>query len=301
MARHVRFLTGDVFTDRRFSGNPLAVLPDATSIREEELRSIAREFNYAETVFVYPPVRGGTRRLRIFTPAGEVPFAGHPNLGTASLLTIHGVLGAEEQPGPLVFEQPAGDVTITVALRPTGTVYSELAVPAPLSVGSEADPTLVARAARLEADDIRTVVHKPRSASVGLAFLLAEVRDAATIARAVPDRDALVTLAEAGHPYLHLYARDPDGSSLRVRQFCADDPLLEDPATGSANAALGAWLASLDPASDGTFRFTATQGVEMGRPSLLQVKAFKERGVVTDVRLAGETVPVMTGELQLGA
>ncbi len=291
------FYTCDVFTDVRFGGNQLAVVPRAAGLRDGQMQQIAREFNFAETAFVLPPESGHTRRVRIFTPTREVPFAGHPNIGTAAMLAAHGELGAVGARLEVVFEELAGLVSVSIEPRADGRFWCELAAPESLTLGPAVPVAAVARAASLADGDIVTTTHDPRAGSVGLAFLLAEVRNRAALQRARPDITALDRLAgpEFGQPYLHLYARTSDGFDLRTRQFSSGDPMLEDAATGSANAALAGLLAHYHPDTDGTFRWRIAQGVEMGRPSVLEARADKRGGHVTNVWIAGETVAMTTG------
>lgn len=296
-----RFYTCDVFTDTRFGGNQLAVFPEAAGLTDRQMRQIAREFNLAETTFVFPPEAGQTRKVRIFTPACEVPFAGHPNVGTAAMLAAHGHLGPVSGTLTVVFEEQAGLVPVSIDPRAEGRFRCELRAPEPLALGRTVPAAVVAAAASLTEADIVTATHTPQSASVGLGFLLTEVRDRAALGRARPNLAGLDRLADAaiGQPYLHLYARVADGFDLRTRQFSSTDPLLEDPATGSANAALAGLLAHHDPAAAGEFAWRIAQGVEMGRPSVLLARARKQDGRVTDVWIGGEVVGMTVGHLDL--
>ena len=294
-----RFVTCDVFTDTRFGGNQLAVFPHADGLTDLQMQQIAREFNIAETSFVFPGGGAFTRRVRIFTPTVEVPFAGHPNVGTAAMLAMHGELGDVGETLDVVFDEQAGPVPITITRQASGRFRCDLTAPQRLSLGGLVPVDAIAAAASVHADDVLTTTHLPRSASVGLAFLMAELRDVNTLQRARPDFAGLTQLALLGHPYLHCYVRSGDECDLRARQLSADDPNMEDPATGSANAALAALLAHYDRRADGDFAWRIAQGVEMGRPSVLEARATKRGGVVTTVTIGGETVPVTEGFLEL--
>ena len=296
-----RFYTCDVFTDIRFGGNQLAVLPQAEGLTGGQMQQIAREFNFAETAFVLPPESGHTRRVRIFTPACEVPFAGHPNIGTAAMLAAHGEFGEFGATLGVTFEETAGLVPITIERRHAGRFWCELAAPETLSLGPTVPTSVVAAAASITEDDVRTATHQPQAASVGLAFLLAELRDRRALERARPNVSGLDRMgsSEFGQPYLHLYVRTNDGFDLRTRQFCSSDPLLEDPATGSANAALAGLLAHYDRSGTGQHRWRIAQGVEMGRPSVLEARTDKRDGRVVNVWIAGESVGVTDGWLEL--
>ncbi|HKI73501.1 MAG TPA: PhzF family phenazine biosynthesis protein, partial [Pseudomonadales bacterium] len=174
------YYTCDVFTDTRFGGNPLAVVVDAVGLSDVQMQRVAREFNYSETTFVLPPEHGQTRRVRIFTPVEELPFAGHPNIGTAFVLGATGGSDASR----VVFEEPAGLVGIDM-VRESGRVVScELKAPQALTLGKTAAPADVAHALSLDEADIVTGTHSPITASVGLGFLMVELADRDALARA---------------------------------------------------------------------------------------------------------------------
>jgi trans-2,3-dihydro-3-hydroxyanthranilate isomerase len=299
----VAFVTCDVFTATRFGGNPLAVVPDARGLTDAQMQAIAREFNYSETTFVLPPGRGGDRRVRIFTPTREVPFAGHPNVGTAFVLASLGQLGDLVAERLVVFEEGAGDVPVTVRPLGAGRFSCELRAPEPLSVGPALPVELVAPAIGLAASDLRAHAHPPQVASVGLAFVVVELADRAALQRARPDTAGLRRLLDAGAPTadVHCYVRTPgapDGFDLRARMFAPFDGVPEDPATGSANAALASLLTSLMPESDVDGRWRIAQGVEMGRPSRLEARTQRRAPEVTAVWIAGESVLVSQGVLE---
>jgi trans-2,3-dihydro-3-hydroxyanthranilate isomerase len=292
----IGYLTLDVFTDVIFGGNPLAVIPDARGLDGEQMRAIAREFNYSETTFVLPPGDpANTARVRIFTPAGEVPFAGHPNVGTAFALARQGTLFDRPVGRTLVFEEHAGPVRCEI-IGPQGSPEgARIAAPRPLSLGFEPEPALVAACIGLEAPAVRTGTHLPQVASVGLPFVMAELHNLGQLAAAQPDAAAFAR-AEAAHaepdaPFsLMLYVRTGPGR-LQARMFAPLHGVTEDPATGSAAAALGAFLARLGPER----RFTVAQGIEMGRPSRIHVEIGPNGGA----SIAGPCVPVMRGTVTI--
>lgn len=295
-----RFLILDVFTDQRFGGNPLAVIPDARGLDSAEMQRIAREFNFSETTFVLPPEAGGDRRVRIFTPGSEVPFAGHPNIGTAAALALLGELGPLDGPTTVRFEERAGIVPVTVTRRADGHMEAELIAPAPLTLGEPVDPALIAAAIGLDAAAIAVDRHAPRSASVGLAFLMAELVSPEALARARVAPEAMARLVAAtGLPYLHLHTAGHDGVDRQTRMFAPFDGVPEDPATGSANAALAALLAATEPGDHLDLALSITQGVEMGRPSRLRTHARKRGDVVVETRVGGTSVLVADGSLML--
>jgi len=294
-----RFFTCDVFTDTRFGGNQLAVLPEADGLRDAQMQQIAREFNFSETAFVLPARVGHTCAVRIFTPASEVPFAGHPNIGTAFVLASMGVFGSLEAPTSVTFEEQAGLVTISIEKMRGGSIRCELAAPQRLALGTTVSARSVAAAVSLDADDIVTTSHAPQAASVGLPFLFAELTDRDALARARPDISGLEGLIAEGvaSPDVHLYVRTRDAFDIRARMFAPMDGVPEDPATGSANCALVALLTHLDEAADGAFRWRIAQGVEMGRPSVLEARTEKKDGAVVNVWIGGECVLVSEGSI----
>lgn len=299
--RSFKYYICDVFTNQRFGGNPLAVFPQATGLGPQQMQSIAREFNFSETTFVFPPETGGTRKLRIYTPTMEVPFAGHPNIGTAFVLATTGELGAAEQfvaerGIEVFFEEKAGVVPISIRLQDDATLTCELRAPQALTVGKTAAVDAVAHALSVHADEILTTSHQPQVASVGLPFLIVELRDVAALRRARPNIAGFEELQNLGiRPDVHLYVRGKDEFDIRARMYAPFDGAVEDPATGSANCALCGLLAQLDAAESGHFSWKIAQGVEMGRPSLLYARAEKTAGKVASVWIGGSCVMVAEG------
>lgn len=287
----------DVFTDRRFGGNPLAVFPDARGLSDAEMQALAGELNLSETTFVLPPEDPAhTARVRIFNRTAEMPFAGHPNVGTGFVLASAG----RDRDGQLLFEERAGLVEVTVERDATGAVTgTRIAAPQPLSLGAELSRETIARCARLSADDVIVDAHAPRFATVGNPFIIAEVTGDA-LTRSAPDIAAF-RAAHAGHPTddgrfsLYLYARDDRGGTerIRARMFAPVSGTLEDPATGSAATPLAALLLSLDGGESASYEIA--QGVEMGRPSLLRVGAQRAPDGIR-ATVGGGCVPVLRGE-----
>jgi trans-2,3-dihydro-3-hydroxyanthranilate isomerase len=287
------FVTVDVFTDRRFGGNPLAVFPDARGLSDAEMQALAAEFNLSETTFVLPPEDpANSARVRIFNRTYEMPFAGHPNVGTAYVLAREG----RDRGGVLRFEEPAGLVEVQVDRDGTGAVTgATIATPQPLSFGSELRAEDVAACAGIASADVLVAAHRPMRVSVGNPFVIAEVTGEA-LTRAAPDIGAFRRVREAcpaleDRLALHLYARD--GQRIRARMFSPLSGTVEDPATGSANAPLGALLLSLTRAA--ALSIEVVQGVEMGRPSLLHVTARRDPDGIR-ATVGGNCVPVLRGE-----
>ncbi|MEM7352808.1 MAG: PhzF family phenazine biosynthesis protein [Acidobacteriota bacterium] len=296
-----RYFICDVFTEIRFGGNPLAVLPDAAGLSSEQMQRIAREFNFSESTFVLPAEQGHTRQVRIFTPIEEVPFAGHPNIGTAFVLAAAGELGDATE---VTFEEGAGLVPITIRRRPGAPIWCELEAPERLTLGKSVPPELMAAVCGLEESDIVVDTHPPRVASVGLPFLTAEVRGREALARARVRHEKLEAVRALGitpdlFVYTHSDTSATDDFDLRARMFAPLDGLPEDPATGSANCALVAMLTHFEAAASGRFSWRIAQGVEMGRPSVLEARTEKRGGEIR-TWIGGRSVLVSEGWIETG-
>lgn len=275
------YVVYDVFTATAFGGNQLAVFPDARVLPKAKLQAITREFNFSEVTFVYPPENPAhTARVRIFTPTREVPFAGHPTIGTAIALRDLG-RGIE-----LILELGVGPIPCHVG--PSGASFT---TPVPLEIIAQPDVALVAEALGLPAAAICTDHHGPVQASLGLAFVLVELSDRAALAAAHPVLEACrkgAALHPAGLDFaIFCYVRD--GEAVEARMFAPLDNMPEDPATGSASATLGAFLAQLP---GGPQRLAISQGVDMGRPSQIGVTVGPDGVTVT-----GQAVQTMAGRL----
>lgn len=291
-----KYFTCDVFTRKRFGGNQLAVLPEAEGLTGEQMQQIAREFNFSETTFVLPAEAGHSRKVRIFTPAREVPFAGHPNIGTAFVLATTGAFGVIDDETTVVFEEQAGQVAVTIEARESGRFWCELAAPQGLTLGNAVDPGLAASALSLTADDISCQVHPPQAAGVGLPFIIVELRSRVALEQARFNTEVLESLQREGYPPdILLYTKESGDPDIRARMFAPLDGVPEDPATGSANCALAALLTHCDPCASGDFKWLIFQGVEMGRPSVLVTRTRKKDGLVTATMIGGDCVMVSEG------
>lgn len=299
----LQFQTVDVFTSERFGGNPLAVVLNAEGLSTAQMQAIAAEFNLSETTFVLPPRDAAhTAEVRIFTPKGEMPFAGHPNVGTAYVLgrigESYGRLIAGDR---VVFEEKAGLVPIDL-IRDGATISgARLTSPQRLSIGQDVAPDLIAAACSLATEDIETTAHTPCIASCGAAFVLTELKSRAALAAARPRvdlfQDQIATLPATS---VLLYVQvDEDTIDIRARMFSPQHNIPEDPATGSANVALIGLLAQLRPEADLTLAKTIMQGFEMGRPSMLFARAEKQGGEVTVTSIGGSCVAVTAGTIGL--
>ena len=280
------YLVYDVFTEAAFGGNPLAVFPDAGGLPEPQLQKIAREFNFSETSFVLPAEDAAhDAKVRIFTPKRELAFAGHPTVGTAIALAGLGSVGRE-----MVLELGVGPIPVAV----DGT-RAEFATRVPLETASAAPPEALAACLGLPASAIRTDRYTPVEASLGTAFTLVELTDRKALDNAFPVIDAFRAAAsDAERLSILAYVRDSD--RIEARMFAPLGGIPEDPATGSAAAALAAFLGKTDGASQ---PFTISQGVKMGRPSRIEATVTVENGEPAEVTIAGHAVKVMEGRLTL--
>ncbi len=295
-----RFVTIDVFAKARFGGNQLAVVLDAQGLETAEMQAIAHEFNYAETTFVLPPKDpANTAEVRIFTPKAEMPFAGHPNVGTAFVLAREGAAFGKPIGGKVIFEEKAGLVPIDILAENGAVTGARLQAPKNFSRGESFDPALIAEAIHLPANTVLTVRHPPCVASSGLPFLVAELQSVAALNAASPNLPVLSKLLN--RPVIdgiYIYAADgADGVDVQSRMFAPDLGVFEDAATGSAAVAFIGLMASLDPTPDGQISKRILQGAKLGRPSYLDASAIKSGGAVTATFVGGRCVPVMRGVL----
>jgi trans-2,3-dihydro-3-hydroxyanthranilate isomerase len=292
-----RYAVVDVFTDRAFGGNPLAIVLDAAGLSTESMQAIAAEFNYSETSFVLPPTEpGNTASVRIFTPKSEMPFAGHPNVGTGFWLAREGHVFGQPIGDRLIFEEIAGLVLIAPIRNDDGVTGAVVTAPARLSVGDHVAPDIIAACLGLDIGDIRTDLHDPCVASVGAPFTIAQLRNPSVLAQIVVHPAEFVRLPAAARD-LHVYAWDLDaaasGIDVHCRMFAPLDGIAEDPATGSANAALAALIAANRPPDHLALRIA--QGDAMGRPSKLHA-AVDVTGTVT---IGGNCVVIANGYLSI--
>ncbi|HKS06073.1 MAG TPA: PhzF family phenazine biosynthesis protein [Gemmatimonadaceae bacterium] len=300
----VRYVTADVFTDKTFGGNQLAVIPDATGIPDELLLPITREFNYSETTFCYPPAdKANTRRVRIFTPGGEVPFAGHPTIGTAHVLVATRAVKVSGESATLVLEEGVGPIRVVVTMEAGTPTFAQFSVAKMPEFGPPSPSRgVLAKILSLETNDVVFGAQGPQAVSCGLPFLIVPVRDVAAVGRARVRTEAWEeTLKSSWAPNVMVFAPDANGGDahFRARVFVPGLSVPEDPATGSANACLAGYLASKLTERGGTFKWSVDQGVEMGRPSQLFIEADKADGAISAVRVGGKTVLVAEGVLRI--
>lgn len=291
-----RFVIADVFTETAFGGNQLAVFPDGRGLSDRAMQALAREFNFAETTFVLPPQDARhARRVRIFTPRTELPFAGHPTVGTAAVLARLGLIAMPGGAATIVLEEGVGPITVEIRLLKQAVfarLMTEKEVESP-STGPARDA--VAAALSLPAEAVLEAWY----ASVGVPFCFARIATRELVDRAVLDRAAWSgSFANAWSPNLYFFAGGlAPGSRLYARMFAPAYGIEEDPATGSGAAALAGWLAARSPDPDGTFTWEIDQGIAMGRPSHLEASAEKRRGRTVNVKVGGSTVVMGEGTI----
>ena len=295
-----QYVTADVFTDRPFGGNPLAVVLEAEGLSTATMQAVAREFGYSETTFVLPPRDPAHAAwVRIFTPTTEIPFAGHPNIGTAMVLARHGLPGGEPVGDRMVFEEAAGLVALALTRDASGQVVrAELTAPEPLRRLGPVPAADVAACLSLPVDRLSHASHPPLVATVGLPFVIVELDGAATLSAARPDLAAFRhALPRHGSDAVFCYvvtASAPARCSVRARMFAPLEDIPEDPATGSASAALTALLGQLSGGD--AIEVDIRQGEEMGRPSHIAGQASRTPdGWIA--RVAGTCVEVMEGTI----
>lgn len=296
------FVTLDVFTDRAFGGNPLGVFPGAAHLSTALMQRIAGEMNLSETVFLGPPeTPDGSARVRIFTPKVEVPFAGHPTVGAA----IHLASASEERPSDgevrLVLEENVGLVPVDVRFEGGRATFARFTTAIlPEHRPARYDRADLAEMVGLEPEELCPDGLEPEQVSCGLPYCVVPVVSAEAVGRAVLDLGCWRrTLADswAHHVYLVSLDAEGDGVDARVRMFAPGAGVLEDPATGSAAAALAGYLSEVDGRAEGTLAWTVEQGLEVGRPSLIYIEADRADGATTAVRVGGSAVAVASGTM----
>jgi trans-2,3-dihydro-3-hydroxyanthranilate isomerase len=305
-----QFYTADVFTDQTFGGNPLAVFPQAQGLSLQQMQKIAGEINYSETVFVLPPeTTEGTKRLRIFTPKAELPFAGHPTVGTAYILAYIGDITLDKPEITIIFEEGVGPVPVKILSESGKPTYTELtAAQLPEFGTSPPDIEDLAEMLSLDPEDFLTGDYAPQTVSCGLPFLFVPLKSQEALARAKLQRDRWESLLAnywANCVYLFTFETSANSifvrsqsAAVRSRMFAPSLGIEEDPATGSAAAALGGYLGIRDQ-RDGILQWQIEQGIEMRRPSLLTVQIFKNEGLIQTICVGGSSVMVIQGSMEI--
>jgi trans-2,3-dihydro-3-hydroxyanthranilate isomerase len=300
----LRYHVLDVFTEARFGGNPLAVVLDADGLEPARMQTIAREFNLSETVFVLKPQHGAhTARVRIFTPAAELPFAGHPTVGTGALLAL---LRAPAPTGSsealVVLEEGIGIVRVGVRLRPGVAPYAEFGAPRlPEETGTLPPPERLAAALSLIPAEIGFENHRPTRYAAGNSWAFVPVASLEAMGKArVAGHHWDTVLSGQGLTGAFLYCRQTvhTGSAFHARCFAPEFGIAEDPATGSAAVAFAGTVHRFDELPDGVHKRLIEQGYEMGRPSAIQLAIEVARGRLAAVRIGGHAVLVAEGTIE---
>lgn len=300
-----RFLIADVFTDRPFGGNQLAVLPAARGISDADMLTLAREFNFSETVFIgEPDAKAGVIPLRIFTPQRELPFAGHPTVGAAVALADENLIPMSGSETRITFREGIGDVPVTIRREAGRPTFAQLTTARLPEQGAPPPPVeVLAAMLGLSANDIlHDATHRPEAHSCGVPFVFIPLRDRRAVARARLDLARWETAfrdAWACEIFIFSFDDGATGFDIHARMFAPSINIVEDAATGSACAALAGYLASRDPREDGPRTWRIAQGVEMGRPSRLLLQIDFRNNAVQAVRVGGHAVIVARGELTL--
>ena len=292
--KNVSFVLCDVFTENQFEGNQLAVFPNANTLTSSEMQQIATEFNFSECTFVSEGDGDSTHHVRIYTPTHEVPFAGHPNVGTAYVLATYPQVS--ELPLTYIFKEAAGLVDVDVSDTDRG-VFCEIKAPEYLSTSATVEPSEIASALGLQLGEIDISVHAPVIASVGLPFILARVSSRTVLSKAVVDMSGFQHISDK-YPCkdILIYFRNSDGV-IHTRVFAPIDNVPEDPATGSANGALVALLTEAAPDQASETSFEVHQGDDMGRPCRLFLRTVKNDQGNTDVFIGGYSKIIGDGNL----
>lgn len=299
------FYTVDVFTDSIFGGNQLAVFPHSQGLNSEQMQSIAREFNFSETVFVFEALQENiAKKLRIFTPTREIPFAGHPTIGTAYLLAAIGEIPLNKDLETINFQEGVGTISVKIRSQNRRPTYVELTAAKLPEFGPQppSNRDLAAMLSLNIEDLIKDSINYARAICCGIPFLFIPLIDRRAVAAASLDLNIWQQVLKtfwASSAYVFSYDPELKDSAVRSRMFAPGLGVAEDPATGSAATALAAYLGVLSPKSDGILRWQIEQGFEMGRPSILEAIACKQDGKIIATGVGGTAVLVAEGTMEV--
>jgi trans-2,3-dihydro-3-hydroxyanthranilate isomerase len=296
-----RFVTLNVFTRETLAGNPLAVVLDADGLDSDRMQRIAREFNLSETVFLLPPDEARHRaKLRIFTPGRELPFAGHPTVGTAVLLALQDREGSADA-AAFGLEEQIGVVSCIAEVESERVGYARFHLPRlPEIWGEGRDSPAAALGLGLDPSEIGFDRHRPSRHSAGVPYDLVPVRSLAAVVRARPNGDAFAQVfGQGNHATAYVYTRETahPGRHFHARMFAPSFGMAEDPATGSAVAAFVGALMQFESLGNGEHFFVIEQGYEMGRPSEIALQIVIENGTLASAEIGGGAVIVSEGRL----
>ena len=301
MTRRYRFVQADVFTDRAFSGNQLAVFTDARGLSAEEMQTLAREMNFSESTFVLPPeIPDAVKRVRIFTPRKELPMAGHPTVGTAYVLAWQSAFDLRDGATEVTLQLGIGAVKVAIEAQDRAPRFVWMAHREPEFGAVRDDRERIASALGISPEDV-DADYPLQVVSTGVPFLFVPLRSLAAARRCRPNASALAALPGDAGEGVYVFTTETVSreASVHVRMFSPhtlDVP--EDPATGSGAAPLGGYLAryGLVPHAPET-RFVCEQGIEMGRPSRIHVEMRRDGERITGLRIGGQTVIVAEGDV----
>ncbi len=295
----LKYYIADVFTRETFSGNPLAVIPDGDRLSDEDMQRIAREFNLSETAFVCGPRSEGLCTVRIFAPATELPFAGHPTIGTAHVLAAQRLIPLNEGSNDFVFQEGVGKVPVRIEMRDGQPVFCQFSTAKLPEFGPPLSSETLAGIVGLLPEDVLDGHYGPDAVSCGVPFHFVPLARMSSLANIQLDTASYqMWAARSWARSICIFVRDPSNSArLHMRVFSPSFGFVEDPATGAAAAALAAYMAAREPARDGQFRWEVWQGYDMGRPSQLHIEADKHNGEVMAVRVGGTAVVIGEGTL----
>jgi trans-2,3-dihydro-3-hydroxyanthranilate isomerase len=299
--RPQKYFIADVFTRETFSGNPLAVFPDGDELTDEEMQRIAREFNLSETAFVCGPREANACRVRIFAPAKELPFAGHPTIGTAHVLAAQGLIPLQDGINEVTFFEQVGPVPIRIEVRDGRPVFCQFSTAILPEFGPPLSSEILAGIVGLLPEDVLEGDIGPDAVSCGVPFHMVPLGRLPSLSNIQLDMSSYqMWAANSWAGSICVFVRDPvESARLHVRVFSPSFGFYEDPATGAAAAALAGYLAAREPARDGSFRWEVWQGYAMGRPSQLHIEADKADGRITAVRVGGTAVVIGEGTLYI--
>ncbi len=295
----------DVFTETRLAGNPLAVVFDADELDTEQMQSIAREFNLSETAFVIASSNPShTAKLRIFTPGRELPFAGHPTVGSAIALAEQKAAGTSMEMVS-VLEEEAGAIRCAIRLREGEPTFAEFDLPkksAQFKLTAGLDKQGIADALSISVKHIGFENHVASVWNAGIPFLMVPVKDIGVLGEVEFDAALWERVAPlvGGHlASAYLYCRGNNGNQFQARMFSSDMGIAEDPATGSAVAALSGAIHHFDQLVEGYHPIVVRQGVEMGRPSTIHLHIDTSGGEIVRARIGGHAVRIAVGKLEI--
>lgn len=291
--RKLHYHRVDVFTDRAFGGNPLAVFTNGRGISSETMQAIAKEFNLSETTFVLPPDDPAhDYRVRIFTPAQELPMAGHPTVGTSFVLAREQMIDCSRDETTITLEEGVGPIPVRVEFRDGQPVYAEMSQPLPQFGPRFDERRTVAEMLSLDADDIDDAL-PVEVVSCGVPFLYVPLRSLDAAHRARPRAEVMErALAGVVPPAVFVFTREVEraGSTVHSRMFAPPLGIVEDPATGAASGPLGCYLVKHGVVtSDGVAEIVSEQGLEMGRPSFIKIRIEKDGDAISGVKVGGQS------------